>query len=284
MANRTRFWRTALWAVAIVAATVLACPQSVPAQQNDARPARGDRNFGDRGDRPGRDFRRGGGPGGEAGGFRGRNGGRRGRGPNIGDGGGNGAPADVRPAPATPAPSTPAAAPAASSTSFGTQSDADRNRKWASDIVAKYDKDGNKILEGDELATLKQSTLAADKDGDGKITIDELVRLSTSKSAGTPSNPTPTAAARPAIAEKANAKPTADDTADRVIVNKSRKSYRFKSTKERQQSWRFASKDANGDGQVSMSEYTSIWNDRTAAEFQRYDKDNDGMITPEEVK
>ena len=284
MVNRTRFWRTTLWVAAIVAVAFLACPQSVPAQQNDARPARGDRNFGDRGDRPGRDFRRGGGPGGEAGGFRGRNGGRRGRGPNNGDGGGNGAPADARPAPATPAPSTSSAAPAASSSSFGTQSDADKIRKWASDIVAKNDKDGNKILEGDELATLGQSSRAADKDGDGKITIDELVQFSTSKSAGTPSITTPAAAVRPAIAAKADAKPSADDTADRVIVNKSRKSYRFKTTKERQQSWRFASKDANGDGQVSMSEYTSAWTDRTAAEFQRYDKDNDGMITPEEVK
>ncbi len=33
-----------------------------------------------------------------------------------------------------------------------------------------------------------------------------------------------------------------------------------------------------------MSEYSSSWTDRTASEFQRYDKDNDGMITVEEAK
>jgi len=48
-------------------------------------------------------------------------------------------------------------------------------------------------------------------------------------------------------------------------------------------SW-FTSKDANGDAQVSMSEYSKSWNDRTAAEFQKYDRDNDGIITPEEAK
>ena len=39
----------------------------------------------------------------------------------------------------------------------------------------------------------------------------------------------------------------------------------------------------NGDGQVSMSEYSRSWSSRTVAEFQRYDRNDDGMITAKEA-
>jgi hypothetical protein len=64
------------------------------------------------------------------------------------------------------------------------------------------------------------------------------------------------------------------------------KSYRFKAAKERLPAglpgW-FTAKDTNGDGQVSMSEYSKSWTESQAAEFKRYDKDNDGVITAEEA-
>ena len=44
----------------------------------------------------------------------------------------------------------------------------------------------------------------------------------------------------------------------------------------------FARKDANGDGQVSMAEFSDTWNDQTAAEFSKYDLNNDGFIVPTE--
>ena len=165
---------------------------------------------------------------------------------------------------------------APNSTRFGTVSEADRLRKSASDFIKKHDKSGNGILEGDELNDLGMSR-GADKDGDGKITHNELVAFYTPKTAGT-STPQPTI--QPEVESKAPSK----SRAKRKIVKSARKSYRFKSTKERLSSWRFASKDANGDGQVSMSEYARTWTDRIAAEFQRHDQDNDGMITAAEAK
>jgi Ca2+-binding EF-hand superfamily protein len=45
----------------------------------------------------------------------------------------------------------------------------------------------------------------------------------------------------------------------------------------------FTAKDTNGDGQVEMSEYSHSWTESQAAEFKRYDKDNDGIITAEEA-
>jgi Ca2+-binding EF-hand superfamily protein len=44
----------------------------------------------------------------------------------------------------------------------------------------------------------------------------------------------------------------------------------------------FVQKDADGDGQVSMAEFATEWTDAKAAEFQKYDMNNDGFITPEE--
>lgn len=179
-----------------------------------------------------------------------------------------------RSAEARPGPPRPAATPP--SNSFGTVSENDRIRKFASVNIKKHDKDGNSILEGDELKALGTSR-DADQDGDGKITHNELVVFYTPKTATT-------STLQPMVPSKTESRQPSDSDIQRKIVNSTRKSYRFKSTKERLPSWRFAFKDANGDGQVSMSEYSRSWTDRTAADFQRYDRDNDGMITSDEVK
>lgn len=177
---------------------------------------------------------------------------------------------DDRPEPPKPAPSAPPA------TSFGTVSVADSIRKSATDTIKKHDKSGNGILEGDELKDLGMSR-GADDNGDAMITHDELVAFRMPKSDGA-------TAAKPSSPQKAGAVLEAAKVGERKFVNDKRKSYRFKSTKERLSSWKLASRDANGDGQVSMHEYASSWSDRTAGEFLRYDKDNDGMITAEEAK
>lgn len=175
----------------------------------------------------------------------------------------------------------PAAVPAAAgASSFGTVTDAERIRKLATDTVKKNDKNSNGILEGDELDNLRMSR-GADTNGDGKITYDELVAFYSPKPSTT-NSPRPAAQPQPDSHETTTA--TSNGKDQRKLVNTSRKSYRFKSTKDRLSSWRFSSRDSNGDGQVSMHEYASSWNDRTAAEFQRYDHNNDGMITPDEAK
>lgn len=152
-------------------------------------------------------------------------------------------------------------------------------RKWASDTVAKHDKNGDKILEGDELGGLGQSSRSADSNGDGKLTVDELYQFS-SKSSSSSSVAKPAATPTPTAAGTA---PSSSEPPQRTITNDKRKSYRFKSTKDRINTWRFSSRDANGDGQVSMSEFSRTWSDRTANEFVRYDQNNDGMISPEEA-
>jgi Ca2+-binding EF-hand superfamily protein len=208
---------------------------------------------------------------------RGGRGGRRDRGPGGGRGGESERPAETRPEPPKPAAQT--------STSFGTLSDDAKFAKSATDMIKSNDKNGDGILEGDELAKLGMSK-RADADGDGKITQPELVTyyrgLSKPATTSTASSTATSSASKPSTSSATT--PAAKDADTRKFVNTKRKSYRFKTTKERLPTWQFASRDANGDGQVSMSEYSRVWSDRTAAEFQRYDRNNDGMITAKEAR
>ena len=45
----------------------------------------------------------------------------------------------------------------------------------------------------------------------------------------------------------------------------------------------FTRKDVNGDGQVTLAEFSDSLTDDVAAEFARYDLNNDGVITAQEV-
>jgi Ca2+-binding EF-hand superfamily protein len=66
-----------------------------------------------------------------------------------------------------------------------------------------------------------------------------------------------------------------------------RRTYRFTPAREKLASdlpsW-FKSQDKNGDGQVSMSEYSRSWSKSTVAKFQGYDSDKDGIVTAREAK
>ena len=44
----------------------------------------------------------------------------------------------------------------------------------------------------------------------------------------------------------------------------------------------FLKKDVDGDGQVSMTEFSSEWNSEVLRDFVHYDLDNDGLITAPE--
>jgi Ca2+-binding EF-hand superfamily protein len=44
----------------------------------------------------------------------------------------------------------------------------------------------------------------------------------------------------------------------------------------------FARNDEDADGQITMAEYATLWNDAKATEFAKFDLDGDGVITPRE--
>jgi hypothetical protein len=68
-------------------------------------------------------------------------------------------------------------------------------------------------------------------------------------------------------------------------VNSSGKAYRFLTPAERLPEglpFSFTSKDRDGDGQVSMAEFSNSWTASTVAEFNRWDANGDGVATPAE--
>lgn len=172
------------------------------------------------------------------------------------------------------------------------RSESDRLRDYAVSLVDKYDKNGDKMLQASERTEMRGKPAQADLNHDDVITVDELVTHLSPKPAGstaTRSRPTTTASS---ASRGGDSEPTQRVYGRSSTTKKSdksddkRKSYRFTSPAERLPaglpSW-FKSRDANGDGQVAMHEYSRRWSDRTAAEFVRYDKNNDGVITPAEA-
>jgi len=153
--------------------------------------------------------------------------------------------------------------------------------------MRQYDKNKNGVLERDEWMQMRGSWRDADTNGDGIITLDELTAKlgqysqpgSPAASSGSSSSSGPS---RPSGPPSASSGPPASAGRDSAA----KKSYRFRSPQERLPQglpeW-FVRKDADGDGQVTMAEYSQAWSDSLAEEFAKYDLNGDGVITPEEA-
>ena len=164
--------------------------------------------------------------------------------------------------------------PAGSSSSGSQNSQEYKIRRYAESLLKRYDKNKNGRLEKDEWGQMRGDPKAADRNNDGVITLEELtarfVHYSQHRSSHDRSSP----------------EGSAGSTASSGSGDQDeRKSYRFLTPTERLPKglpdW-FSDRDDNGDGQVSMAEYSGLWSDSKAAEFVRYDLDGDGVITPAE--
>ena len=134
------------------------------------------------------------------------------------------------------------------------------DRSYAQGIMKRNDTDGNRVLEGDEWDTIKNAE-KADYNGDKRITFDELLA-------------------------RVSMKRREDAVSRGGTSTTDRRSYRLITAQEKLPEglpgW-FKDKDRNGDGQVSMSEYSRRWTDSTARRFIGMDKNDDGLITPDEA-
>jgi Ca2+-binding EF-hand superfamily protein len=144
-------------------------------------------------------------------------------------------------------------------------------RKFAKSILKQNDKNGNDILEKSEWAELRDAELI-DKDHNGVITLEELTAYYQAKNG----------IRSPRKTNHGNSA-AASNPADASL--KTGKTYRILSPTERLPEglpdW--FRNDANGDGQISMPEFSHDWTTEQAAKFARYDLNGDGIITPQEV-
>jgi Ca2+-binding EF-hand superfamily protein len=194
-------------------------------------------------------------------------------------------------------------------------------KAWATSLVKQHDKNGNMMLEPDEQGFLGSSAASEDLNHDGVITIDEIVAhhsagapastapASTSITAtSTSSSSSGHSSDRDRDRERyrgysrregdsnSDGKSKTDDAmAKRVFTGTAggtgkdadkRHSYRFSTATDKLPtgvpSW-FKSRDNNGDGQVSLSEYSRTMSESVVSEFRRYDLNNDGIITAKEA-
>ncbi len=176
--------------------------------------------------------------------------------------------------------------------------------EFAQQLVKQRDKNGNMILEGEELEGLRGREARADANGDKAITVEEIVAALSNRNGSANNQGGGGRSGRGSDASSKSSDKTAAASGDgsKVYLGlaaligsvsdkekneaNQRKTYRFTPAEERQPkglpSW-FASRDRNKDGQVAMSEYSRSWSARSVGEFRRYDLNNDGVVTAKEA-
>jgi hypothetical protein len=175
-------------------------------------------------------------------------------------------------------------------------------------MLNRYDENKDGILQKDEWSKMSNEPEKGDKNGDGQITLDEMSeRLGEWRPSGSSSTSSGGSSTSGSSSSGGSSEQTSqqagwrggrgdfgargrgrggfgsrDMSASRPSTTASGQQYRFLTPKERLPS--FFSSDRDGDGQVSMAEYTRTWDEAKLAEFNRWDLNRDGVITPAETR
>ena len=151
--------------------------------------------------------------------------------------------------------------------------------KEAEERMARYDRNKDGYLSGDEISRRwTGNPMDFDRNGDGKLSLSELA----------------VRAARLRVAQQevtaTNNRRDTDRRRDREVQSgeipdpyNGRQSFATtrRGLPEGLPSW-FADKDTDGDQQVSMAEFASRWTPALIDEFESFDLNGDGFITPQE--
>jgi hypothetical protein len=175
--------------------------------------------------------------------------------------------------------------------------------RYAEALVRQYDRNGDGVLDAQEWQAMRGNPALADTDGDGAITVDEMVQwivkygqnrrirvavppigLSGDSGAdeGSPAKTGgvgKTGGSADAAADKLDAEP------DFAELEESRRQAKFYVPSKRLPAglpaW-FLARDEDGDGQLSLSEFAPKPTPADLREFERYDLNGDGLITAKE--
>lgn len=153
-----------------------------------------------------------------------------------------------------------------------------RAREMANSIFKQYDKNGDGVIDKDEMAQLPPGLRRADRNGDGKITREELVAqmIEFSQRRG---------GDRPGPDGGPGGGRGGPPGAATATATNNGKPSKFRTALEMLPAGlpdTFLQKDADHDGQISMAEWTTVWSDEEAARFAKYDLNHDGIITAAE--
>lgn len=140
----------------------------------------------------------------------------------------------------------------------------ERIRRYAEGLMRQYDENRSGELERNEWEKMRGSDWAkADKDGNSELTFQEIAEHLTAQAGGSSSSSSSPASPTP-VSTKRFIQRSAWDRLPSGLP-----------------SW-FKEKDRDRDGQVLMAEFTDKWTHDQLREYQKYDLNGDGVITPAE--
>lgn len=153
------------------------------------------------------------------------------------------------------------------------------DRKSAEELLQRYDRNRDGALSGEEISRRwSGNPMDFDRNGDGKLSLNELgIRAARLRVAEAEVQAASNRRSAPAAQRRE------DQPAEPADPYNGRRSFASTSRglPEGLPGW-FAERDTNGDQQVSMAEYSQQWTASLVAEFQSFDLNGDGVITPSE--
>ncbi len=152
------------------------------------------------------------------------------------------------------------------------------DEREAAERMRRYDRNRDGVLTKDELSSrFSGNPMDFDRNRDGKLSVSELAVRYARRREGEEE------ARRETKNERGRERKEEAEVPD---VFNGRQSYRATTSRKLPEGipGYFTDKDANGDGQVTMAEFSSDWTDDVVASFFNSDFNRDGVITADEAR
>lgn len=179
-------------------------------------------------------------------------------------------------------------------------------RAYAGNFVHQFDVDQSGILERDEWSRIHASWGNSDRNGDGNLDVAEIaihfealheqersagrpIAKVTHKDLVAPARAPADASAKPQVVTRAEpvllrgTTASPDRSARRSPVQPRFSYFHYERIVVGMPPW-FVEKDRDKDGQIMMHEYADEWTQTKVEDYRQYDLNNDGVITPAEIR